>query len=80
MKVTLDIPDGYEAKVVKVSSNDEIIFGFFVNHEADHAYVANAIFETAKTLYGRVGWTGFRLHSTPCTDGRTQHNVTAYKE
>ena len=76
MKVTLDIPEGYEAKIVKVQPNDETIFAFKMNYNGD---VAAVIFETVKTLYSRVGWTGFLLHSSPSTDGRAQH-VTAYKK
>jgi len=77
MKVTLDIPEGYEAKIVKVQPNDETIFAFKMNYNGD---VAAVIFETVKTLYSRVGWTGFLLHSSPSTDGRVQHDVTAYKK
>jgi len=78
MKVTLDIPEGYEAKIVKVQPNDETIFAFKMNYNYN-GDVAAVIFETVKTLYSRVGWTGFLLHSSPSTDGRAQH-VTAYKK
>ena len=77
MKVTLDIPEGYEAKIVKVQPNDETIFAFKMNYNGD---VAAVIFETVKTLYSRVGWTGFLLHSSPGTDRSVSHTVTAYKE
>jgi len=77
MKVTLDIPEGYEAKIVKVQPNDETIFAFTMNYNGD---VAAVIFETVKTLYSRVGWTGFLLHSSPGTDRSVSHTVTAYKE
>jgi len=77
MKVTLDIPEGYEAKIVKVQPNDETIFAFKMNYNGD---VAAVIFETVKTLYSRVGWTGFLLHSSPGTDRSVSHTVTAYKK
>ena len=79
MKVTLDIPEGYEAKIVKVQPNDETIFAFKMNYNCDGA-AAGVIFETVKTLYSRVGWTGFLLHSSPGTDRSVSHTVTAYKE
>jgi hypothetical protein len=77
MKVTLDIPEGYEAKIVKVQPNDETIFAFKMNYNGD---VAAVIFETVKTLYSRVGWTGFLLHSSPSTNRSVQYTVTAYKK
>ena len=77
MKVTLDIPEGYEAKIVKVQPDDETIFAFKMNYNGD---VAAVIFETVKTLYSRVGWTGFLLHSSPGTDRSVSHTVTAYKK
>jgi len=77
MRVTIDIPEGYECKIVPSEYGGAVLMEFttFTDHE-----VAGVMFETAKTLFSRIGWTGFSIHSHPAKDSnKTRYVVIAEK-
>jgi len=72
MRVTIDIPEGYEAKIVPSEKNDAVLLEFKTDRGA---YVANELLATTQKYLGQMGWANFLMHNNPCTEGNGMNYV-----